>query len=107
MRGLVSDVKPVLTDSLGILDETTVFGTPCIPTRGRTRRTSTVGQGANTTVRRDADAVPSAEQMMFSATGKGGGLSEYWDGRVVERIDSNVFAWLADCVQDRTVAEVA
>jgi len=94
MLGLMAGATVVLTDSGGLLEETTALGVPCLTLRENTERPITVEQGTNMLVGRDRSAILAAMQDILGGRGKRGRVPEFWDGRAAERIAADMYAWL-------------
>ena len=81
---LQKNARLVLTDSGGVQEETTVFGTPCLTMRENTERPETVEVGTNRLVGLDPDAiVMGVEEVLEGAVT--GSVPELWDGRAAGR----------------------
>lgn len=75
-----------MTDSVGIQEETTFLGIPCLIIRENTERPVTVKEGTNILVG-SGKAKPIKESMkILSGKGKKGSIPELWDGKVAQRI---------------------
>lgn len=95
MVGLMSQARLVLTDSGGVQEETTTLGVPCLTMRPNTERPTTIEQGTNTLVPRDAAVVLRHVAEILEHGGKRGRTPELWDGRTAERIADHLGMWLA------------
>ena len=93
--GLMKDATMVLTDSGGIQEETTAFGTPCITLRESTERPVTVTEGTNTVVGTDPAKILSVALKTLATGGKTGRRPELWDGKAAVRIAEIIKKWLA------------
>jgi UDP-N-acetylglucosamine 2-epimerase (non-hydrolysing) len=80
----------VLTDSGGLQEESTFFGTPCLTLRPNTERPITVTMGSNrlTKLERLGDDVASS----LGLTGRVGQVPPLWDGRSAQRIVDAIVA---------------
>jgi len=78
--------KMVLTDSGGLLEETTVLGVPCITMRHNTERPITCEVGTNVIVGNDPEKILSAARMVLDGQWRKGEIPEKWDGRAAELI---------------------
>ncbi|PCI21403.1 MAG: UDP-N-acetylglucosamine 2-epimerase (non-hydrolyzing), partial [Piscirickettsiaceae bacterium] len=94
--GLMKEATLVLTDSGGIQEETTAFGTPCITLRESTERPVTVTGGTNTVVGTDADKIIATALKTLESGGKKGRRPELWDGKAAIRIAEITKKWLAN-----------
>lgn len=94
MLGLMAGARIVLTDSGGLQEETTALGVPCLTMRENTERPITVGQGTNTMVGRDIDAIRHHAAETLAGRGKRGRIPELWDGRTAKRIAEDLATWL-------------
>lgn len=74
----------VLTDSGGIQEETSFFGTPCLTLRTETERPITVARGTNTIAGVTKKSILSAYRK--KTLQKGEGVIPLWDGKAAERI---------------------
>jgi len=93
--GLMKDAVMVLTDSGGIQEETTAFGTPCITLRESTERPVTVTDGTNTVVGTDPKKILDVAFETLATGGKTGRRPELWDGKAALRIAETTKKWLA------------
>lgn len=93
--GLMKGATMVLTDSGGIQEETTAFGTPCITLRESTERPVTVTEGTNTVVGTDPAKILAAALQTLETGGKTGRRPELWDGKAAVRIAEVLKKWLA------------
>jgi UDP-N-acetylglucosamine 2-epimerase (non-hydrolysing) len=84
----------VLTDSGGILEETTALGIPCLTLRENTARPITVDEATNPLVARDRDAILRGVDDVLATGGKRGRVPEGWDGHAAERIADDLGGWL-------------
>lgn len=76
----------VFTDSLGIQEETTFLGVPCITLRKTTERPITSEIGTNYLVGEDLSNVRSYMSEILEGKAKKGKVPELWDGHAAERI---------------------
>ncbi len=74
----------VLTDSGGLQEETTFFGTPCLTLRPNTERPVTITQGSNQLTR--IDALWADIGKILNGPSKVGSIPALWDGRTAERV---------------------
>lgn len=93
--GLMKEATMVLTDSGGIQEETTAFGTPCITLRESTERPVTVTEGTNTVVGTDPAKILEVAFKTLETGGKTGRRPELWDGKAAVRIAAITKNWLA------------
>jgi UDP-N-acetylglucosamine 2-epimerase (non-hydrolysing) len=93
--GLMKGATMVLTDSGGIQEETTAFGTPCITLRESTERPVTVTEGTNTVVGTDPAKILATALQTLESGGKTGRRPELWDGKAAVRIAEIIKRWLA------------
>ena len=87
---LTENARFVLTDSGGLQEESTFFGTPCITLRPNTERPITITLGSNRLtsierLRHDIEAVLASDER----TGK---LPPLWDGHTAERTVAHILA---------------
>lgn len=92
--GLMKEATMVLTDSGGIQEETTAFGTPCITLRESTERPVTVTEGTNTIVGTDHGKILKAAFKVLDTGGKTGRRPALWDGQAAVRIAEITKDWL-------------
>ena len=83
---MVERVKAVVTDSGGIIEETTIMGVPCMTLRDNTERPETVTEGTNELIGTNPKAIQPAMEKLFSGKWKVGSIPEKWDGKTAERI---------------------
>ena len=83
---LVKDSRLVLTDSGGIQEESTVLKVPCLTMRENTERPSTVTEGTNHLVGRNAEEILQAVDRIIKGEWKKGSIPEFWDGHTSDRI---------------------
>ena len=83
---LVERAKAVVTDSGGIIEETTVMGVPCITLRDNTERPETCTIGTNELIVTNPDNIKPALDKLFAGQWKQGGVPPLWDGYAAERI---------------------
>lgn len=76
----------VITDSGGIQEETTYFGTPCLTVRENTERPSTCEFGGNRLIGRDFGRLRFEVDSIVRGSFKKGTIPPLWDGRAAERI---------------------
>ena len=82
---LVTNFKIVITDSGGILEETTFLQIPCITVRENTERPITIILGNNELVQLNASLI--YERMVEKLTSdQKGTIPPLWDGKSTERI---------------------
>ena len=83
---LVKMQKPVITDSGGITEETTVMGVPCMTLRDNTERPETINTGTNELLGTNPESIKPAMDKLFSGDWKKGNIPELWDGQTSKRI---------------------
>lgn len=83
---LWKDAAVVLTDSVGLQEETTALGVPCLTIRENTERPITVDEGTNLLVGTDPDRIVAEARKILRGEGKQGRRPSLWDGRAAERI---------------------
>ncbi len=81
---LASNARAVLTDSGGLQEETTFFGTPCLTLRPNTERPVTITQGTNKLT--DLERLDKDLENILGGKHKRGSIPKFWDGRTSERI---------------------
>lgn len=81
---LTENARLVVTDSGGLQEESTYFGTPCLTLRPNTERPVTVTVGTNKLTTPDRLAADVAE--ILQRDGATGRVPELWDGNAAERI---------------------
>jgi UDP-N-acetylglucosamine 2-epimerase (non-hydrolysing) len=82
---LVTNFKIVITDSGGILEETTFLQIPCITVRENTERPITITLGNNELVQLNASLISKRMKEKLKNTEKGE-IPPLWDGYATERI---------------------
>lgn len=89
---LAKNALLVLTDSGGLQEETTYFGTPCLTLRPNTERPVTIKLGTNKLT--SLKTLESDIKEIINGNHKKGKIPKYWDGRTAERIVKHlVGAW--------------
>ena len=78
--------RPMLTDSGGLQEETTVLGVPCITMRPNTERPITCEVGSNIMVGNDKTRILEEARKILSGEIPQGRSPEKWDGHAAERI---------------------
>jgi UDP-N-acetylglucosamine 2-epimerase (non-hydrolysing) len=81
---LAQGARFVLTDSGGLQEETTFFGTPCLTLRPNTERPITITKGSN--VLTSPDRLWSDVEDVLNGPHQIGKIPELWDGNTAERI---------------------
>lgn len=81
---LTENAKFVLTDSGGLQEESTFFGTPCLTLRPNTERPITIEIGTNKLTRPDQLAADIEE--IFENRRPQGQIPRYWDGLTAKRV---------------------
>jgi UDP-N-acetylglucosamine 2-epimerase (non-hydrolysing) len=76
----------VLTDSGGVLEETTVLGVPCLTLRENTERPATVEHGSNQVVGVDSDRILAAARLILQGPERQFQRPALWDGKAAPRI---------------------
>jgi UDP-N-acetylglucosamine 2-epimerase (non-hydrolysing) len=76
----------VITDSGGIQEETSYFGTPCLTVRENTERPITSEVGTNILVGRDIARLGREVRAILAGNKKHGSNPTLWDGCASERI---------------------
>jgi len=76
----------VITDSVGIQEETTFLGVPCLTMRSNTERPITVSVGTNLLLGNDLERLKTEVFKVLDGNGKAGGIPPLWDGRAGERV---------------------
>lgn len=79
----------------GITEETTVMGVPCLTLRDNTERPETVTVGTNELIGTDPAKLGPALARLMAGKGQKGSVPEKWDGRVAERIVTELERLLA------------
>jgi len=87
---LVERSFAVVTDSVGITEEATVMGVPCLTLRDNTERPETITVGTNELIGTDPKNIAPAMKTLFAGEWKKGGIPELWDGKTAERIVSKL-----------------
>lgn len=87
---LAKYAKLVLTDSGGLQEETTYFGTPCLTLRQNTERPVTIKVGTNKLT--SLKTLEADFSRILKGKSKKGSVPRYWDGRTAERIVKHVVA---------------
>jgi UDP-N-acetylglucosamine 2-epimerase (non-hydrolysing) len=82
----MANARCVLTDSGGILEETTALGVPCLTLRENTERPITVSRGTNRVIGVDPAAIWAHWRRATGGQWPVGGLPELWDGQAARRI---------------------
>ena len=83
---LIATCAFILTDSVGIQEESTFRQVPCLTLRPNTERPITITLGSNELVPLDLDAVRKAIARIENGTFKKGEVPPLWDGHATERI---------------------
>ena len=83
---LVKNAKLIITDSGGITEEATVWGTPCLTARENTERPETVELGSNILIGDRYHLIPEYFELAFSQKWKSSRIPDLWDGRAGDRI---------------------
>jgi len=83
---LVRHSKAVIADSVGITEENTVIGVPCMTLHDNTERPETVAVGTNELFGTDPAALQPALDSLFAGHWKQGSIPDLWDGSTSERI---------------------
>ena len=81
---LAKYARLVLTDSGGLQEETTYFGTPCLTLRPNTERPVTIKVGTNKLT--SLKSLETDVNRILKGETKRGDIPKYWDGRTAERI---------------------
>ncbi len=81
---LAKYARLVLTDSGGLQEETTYFGTPCLTLRPNTERPVTIKIGTNRLT--SLKSLEADVSSILKGKTKKGNIPKYWDGRTAERI---------------------
>lgn len=81
---LAKYARLVLTDSGGLQEETTYFGTPCLTLRRNTERPVTIKIGTNQLT--SLKSLEADVNRILKGKTKRGNVPKYWDGRTAERI---------------------
>lgn len=89
-HSLVCGASPVVTDSGGVQEETTVLGVACLTIRPNTERPITITEGTNRLVTPASLPRALAEALREPPTGHAPAL---WDGHASERIAEAITAW--------------
>jgi UDP-N-acetylglucosamine 2-epimerase (non-hydrolysing) len=84
--GLVAHSRMVLTDSGGILEETTVLRIPCITMRPNTERPITCELGTNILTGSDPERIRAAAFSVLDGAVRPSSIPDKWDGKAAERI---------------------
>src|SRR6202453_3498028 len=84
--GLQARATVVITDSVGIQEETTYLGVPCLTMRENTERPITVSMGTNVLVGHDREKLRAELARVLSGKAKKGTVPPLWDGHAGERI---------------------
>lgn len=91
---LIKHAKIVITDSGGVQEETTFLNIPCLTVRPNTERPVTVELGTNTLVDFEIENVLAKINEVFDGAYKKGAVPMFWDGKVSERIASEINTFL-------------
>ena len=83
---LVKNSKMVITDSGGITEEATVWGTPCLTARHNTERPETVEIGSNILIGSDHEQIIKYFEVANRNMWKVGAIPKLWDGEAGTRI---------------------
>jgi UDP-N-acetylglucosamine 2-epimerase (non-hydrolysing) len=94
--GLIAKAGCVLTDSLGIQQETTVLNVPCLTLCLTTEMPVTVTSGTNRLVGTDPQKIEESVQMIMTGTWKVGDRPPLWDGLAGNRITNVIVDWAAE-----------
>lgn len=87
---LAKYARLVLTDSGGLQEETTYFGTPCLTLRPNTERPVTIKLGTNKLT--SLKSLEADFNRILTGKTKRGTVPRYWDGRTAERIVKHLVA---------------
>ena len=91
---LQKHARVVITDSGGIQEETSYFGTPCLTLRENTERPITLTQGSNVLIGRNWDLLRHEFRKALSM-GTQARPIPLWDGHAAERIADILLQWQA------------
>ncbi len=91
---LVAEARPVLTDSGGLQEETSVLGVPCLTLRENTERPITLELGTSRLVGNDPERIRGAFQDVLRGTWPQGRPIPLWDGAAAVRVAKELGAWL-------------
>ena len=86
MLSAMSHAKCVLSDSGGVLSESTTLNVPCLSLRERTEQPITLSRGTVTLVGSDVDRIRECMDQVFAGTYKQSTDIPLWDGRASLRI---------------------
>ena len=83
---LQRNATAVITDSVGIQEETTYLGVPCLTVRQNTERPVTLTMGTNILVGQDMQKLQVEMDRILSGQAKKGSIPPLWDGHASDRI---------------------
>ena len=78
---------------MGIQEETTYLGVPCLTARANTERPITVTTGTNRLVESNREALVAAARVALNGKWKNGAVPELWDGQAARRIVRVLELW--------------
>lgn len=81
--------ETVLTDSVGMQEETTYLNIPCLTLRDNTERPISIEMGTNTLCKTGKEILQTVKKIIEGKTKKAR-KSPFWDGNTAERI-TNIF----------------
>ena len=85
-----------MTDSGGLLEETTALGIPCLTIRNNTERPITITEGTNILAGTSKEGIVSAFTRFKKGFRKEGKILDFWDGKAAERIVDKLISLSAD-----------
>jgi UDP-N-acetylglucosamine 2-epimerase len=74
------------TDSVGVQEETTILGVPCITLRDRTERPVTIEHGTNVLAGSNPERIITEFNRLYRSGQKSNLSPRYWDGNAAKRI---------------------
>ena len=77
---------PILTDSGGLQEESTVLGVPCLTMRDNTERPVTITHGTNVLVGTAPDVIIAAADRALASARPRANAPDLWDGHAAARI---------------------
>jgi UDP-N-acetylglucosamine 2-epimerase (non-hydrolysing) len=83
---MMDRARLVLTVSVGIQEESTVLGIPCLTLRENTERPVTVRQGTNRVVGSDPECIVAATKQILQEKTRPTQIPPLWDGAAADRI---------------------